>query len=98
MSKKITPIDIWANGQIQVGEFFQVIGSNDNYQDTAYNTWQIFTKKIMEDGTEEPNFLISQGTLTITGQDYINWGNQPAMNVNDWIYNWSAQQLGLNII
>jgi hypothetical protein len=98
MSKKISAIDIWTNGQVEVGEFFEVVGFNDNYKDTAYNSWQIFTKKIMEDGTEEANISISQGLLTITGQDYTEWGSQPAMDVNDWIYNWAAQKLGLSIL
>lgn len=98
MAKKIQPIDIWVNGQTQVGEFLQVTCSNDNYEDTATNLWQIFTLKVMEDGTEQPNFQIAQGYLTITGEQYIAWGEQPAMAINDWIYNWCAEQLGLTII
>lgn len=98
MAKKIQPIDIWVNGQTQVGEFLQVTCINDNYEDTATNLWQIFTLKVMEDGTEEPNFQIAQGYLTITGEQYIAWGEQPAMSINDWIYNWCAEQLGLTII
>lgn len=98
MAKKIEPINIWENGQTQVGEFFQVTCVNDNYEDTAINYWQIFTKKVMEDGTEEPNFQIASGNLTITGEQYIAWGDQPAMAINAWIYNWSAEQLGLTII
>ena len=98
MAKKIEPINIWVNGETQIGEFLQVTCSYDNYQDTANNSCKIFTKKVMEDGTEQPNFLISESRLTITGQDYINWGDQPAMKINEWIYNWSASQLNLIII
>lgn len=98
MAKKIEPIDIWVDGQTQVGQFLKVTCSNDNYQDTATNLWQIFTLKVMEDGTEQPNFQIAQGYLTITGEQYIAWGEQPAMSINDWIYNWCAEQLGLTII
>jgi len=98
MAKKIEPINIWVNGETQVGEILSVSCSYDNYQDTATNLYQIFTKKIMEDGTEEPNFQIGQGYLTITGEDYINWGDQPAMAINEWIYNWCADKLNLTII
>jgi hypothetical protein len=98
MAKKIEPVDIWNNGQVQVGEFLAVSCSYDNYENTANNLWQILTNKIMEDGTEEPNFQISQGLLTITGQDYIDWGEQPAIDANDWIYNWVASKLNLVII
>jgi hypothetical protein len=98
MAKKIQPIDIWAEGQTQIGEYFKVACINDNYEDTATNLWQIFTLKVMEDGTEEPNFQIAQGYLTITGDEYTEWGEQPAMAINDWIYNWVANKLNLTII
>jgi hypothetical protein len=98
MAKKIEPINIWENGQTQVGEFFQVTCVNDNYENTATNYWQIFTKKVMEDGTEQPNFQISSGSIVIFGEDYVNWGEQPAMAVNDWIYNWVASKLNIVII
>jgi hemolysin activation/secretion protein len=95
--KQIEPINIWINGQNMVGQFFQVTGIFDNYQDTATNNWQIFTS-VTVDNIDQPGELISGGNLTITGQDYIDWGNVPASSVNTWIYNWSATQLGLTII
>ena len=89
MAKQIEPIDIWVNGQTKTGVNFSVTCINDNYDNSATNYWQILDA----DGQQ-----IAQGNLTIDGQDYIDWGNQPAMAINEWIYNWSADKLGLEII
>jgi hypothetical protein len=87
--KQIEPINIWINGETKIGVNFSVICINDNYENCATNYWQISDVDLQ---------LISQGNLSIGGEDYINWGNQPAMAINEWIYNWSASQLGLTII
>lgn len=87
--KQIQPIDIWINGETKTGVNFSVICINDNYENTATNYWQISDVDLQQ---------VAQGNLTIDGQDYINWGDQPAMAINEWIYNWSADKLGLTII
>lgn len=89
MAKQIEPINIWVNGETKTGVKFSVTCINDNYDNSATNYWQILDA----DGQQ-----IAQGNLTIDGQDYIDWGNQPAMAINAWIYNWSADKLGLEII
>lgn len=98
MAKQITPITIWVNGQSKVAEYLQVTGINDNYESAATNYWQLSTKVVDDEGVEKQGEQVAQGNLTISGQDYINWGDQPAMAINDWIYNWSAIQLNLVII
>ena len=89
MAKQIEPINIWVNGEIKTGVNFSVTCINDNYENSATNYWQVLDA----DGQG-----ISQGNLSISGQDYIDWGNQPAMAINTWIYNWSATKLNLTII
>jgi hypothetical protein len=96
--KQIQPINIWINGENKVGEYFKVTCINDNYENQATNYWQIYAKIQNEDGIDEYGQQIAEGNLTIGGQDYIDWGDQPAMKINEWIYNWSANQLGLTII
>jgi hypothetical protein len=87
--KQIQPINIWINGETKTGVNFSVNCIFDNYENSATNYWKILDA----DGQQ-----ISQSNLTIDGQDYIDWGNQPAMAINEWIYNWSADKLGLTII
>lgn len=93
--KQIEPKDIWTNGEVKVGEFFQVIGIQDNYESYATNYWSIYNKVLDAEGLEVAGEQIAQGNLSIAGQDYINWGDQPAMAINEWIYDWSAAQLNL---
>jgi hypothetical protein len=96
--KQIEPIQIWTNGILKTAEFLQVTGINDNYESSATNYWALFTKVTDGEGVESAGEQVSQGNLTISGQDYINWGDQPAMAINDWIYNWVALPEQLNLV
>ncbi len=98
MAKKIQPVNIWINGESKEAKYFSVTCINDNYENSATNYWQMFDAVIDEEGVEKMGMQLSAGNLTIDGQDYINWGDQPAMSINEWIYNWSASKLNLVII
>jgi hypothetical protein len=96
--KQIQPLQIWNNGTLKTVEYLQVTGINDNYESSATNYWQLFTKVTDPEGVEIAGEQVAQGNLTISGQDYIDWGNEPAMNVNAWIYNWTATEINVVII
>jgi len=100
MAKQISPVTIWANGVSKNAEYLQVTGINDNYESSATNYWQLFTLVVDAEGNNTMGEQVAQGNLTIDGQDYIDWGDQPAMSINDWIYDWVAlpAQLNLTII
>ena len=98
MEKQIAPVTVWVNGVSKQAEYLQVTGINDNYESSATNYWQIFTKIVDEEGVESIGEAVSQGNLTISGEQYVEWGDVPAMSVNAWIYDWVAEQLNLTII
>jgi len=98
MAKQIQPVTIWVNGESKVAEYFQVTGINDNYESSATNYWQLFTKVVDAEGVESIGEQVAQGNLTIDGADYVAWGDQPAMAINAWIYQWSADKLNLVIL
>jgi beta-lactamase class D len=98
MAKKIQPVTIWVNGESKSAEYFQVTCINDNYENSATNYWQLFTKVVDAEGVESMGEQVAQGNLTISGEEYVAWGDQPAMAINAWIYNWSAEKLNLTII
>jgi beta-lactamase class D len=98
MAKKIQPQQVWVNGESKQAEYFQVTCINDNYENSATNYWQLFTKVVDAEGVESMGEQVSQGNLTIQGEDYVLWGDQPAMAINDWIYQWSADKLNLVIL
>lgn len=87
--KQIQPIQIWVNGESDSAEFLSLVGTYDNYQSKAIVCWSLLGAS---SDTLQTNYI------TIEGQDYINWGNQPADSINDWIYNWTAAQLNLTIV
>jgi len=96
--KQIEPVQIWTNGTLKTAEFLQVTGINDNYESSATNYWQLFTRVKDANNNWVAGEQIAQGNLTIDGQDYINWGDQPAMAINAWIYNWVASQINVVIL
>lgn len=96
--KTIQPLQIWDSGVTKTAEYLQVTGINDNYESSATNYWQLFTKSIDAEGIESAGEQVAQGNLTISGQDYINWEDQPAISINAWIYNWVATQINVVIL
>lgn len=98
MAKQISPVTLWVNGESKSAQYLQVTGINDNYESSATNYWQMFTMNVNAEGVESQGECVAQGNLTISGQDYIDWGNQPAMAINAWIYQWAADQLNLVLI
>ena len=98
MAKQIQPVTIWVNGVSKQAQYLSVTGIYDNYESTSTQYWQLFTMVVDAEGVETQGESVSQGNLTIDGQAYIDWGNEPAMSINAWIYNWVAEQLNLTII
>jgi hypothetical protein len=98
MAKQISPLTVWVNGESKSAEYFQVTCINDNYESSATNYWALFTKVVDAEGVESMGEQVAQGNLTISGEEYVAWGDQPAMAINAWIYNWSAEKLNLTII
>jgi hypothetical protein len=96
--KQIEPLTVWVNGTSKTAEFLQVTGINDNYESSATNYWGLFTLIVNSEGDEVAGEQVAQGNLTIDGAEYIAWGDQPAMAINEWIYDWVAEQLNLVII
>ena len=96
--KQIQPIQIWDKGTLKTAEYLQVTGINDNYESSATNYWALFTKVVDAEDVESAGEQVAQGNTTISGQDYVNWGDQPAMSINEWIYNWVASQINVVIL
>ena len=98
MAKQISPVNVWVNGTSKEAQYLQVTGINDNYESSATNYWQMFTMVVDAEGVESMGEAVASGNLTIDSEDYIEWGDVPAMSVNAWIYDWVAEQLNLTII
>jgi len=90
--KQIEPINIWINGETKVAEFLNANGVNVTLGVSATFYWQLFTKVIDSEGNEVIGESISQGNLTMQGEDYQSW------NQDIFAWDWIASQLNLVII
>jgi len=80
MAKKIEPLTVWVNGESKSAEYLQVTCINDNYENSATNYWQLFTKVVDAEGVESQGEQVAQGNLTIDGA--ICCVGRPARNGN----------------
>lgn len=96
--KEILPQSVWLKGVEYEAQYLQCTGTYDNYLSEAKVYFQLFTMLIDVNGEKSPFLEVSNGYETIQGQDYVDWGNVPAMSINDWIYNWTAEQINVTII
>ena len=91
--KQIQPVQIWVNGQVKTGSWLNAYIINDNLSSSATFYWSILASGTEEGSTGEK---LSEGNSTISGDDYIIWGE--ATDINLAAYQWIASQLGLTLI
>jgi len=87
--KQIQPIDIWINGETKVAEFLNANGINVTLGVSATFYWQLFTKVTDSEGNEVAGESVSQGNLSMDGEDYQNW------NQDIFAWDWIANKLNL---
>lgn len=102
MAKTIEPISSWQNGEEKIATQFVLTSSYDNLSTAANFQYQLNELIPTPDPPTpiDPKFpmynqLVS-GSLSISGQDYLDW--DAATDANEWIYTWAAAQLKLTII
>ena len=97
MAKTIEPISSWQNGEEKQATVFVLTSSYDNLSTTANFQYQL-SELLPNPATYSVsvyNTLVN-GSLTISGQDYLDW--DAATDANEWAYTWAATQLKLVII
>jgi hypothetical protein len=94
MGYSIQPVTIWQNGQSSSGNFIDASIVNDNLNNYAQFYWVISSVTTNSEG-EEIKQSLSQGNNSITGEDYVNWSDQP--NVNLAAYQYICSQLNLTL-
>ena len=86
--KTIQPITLWVNGQSKTASVLNAYGINTTLGTSA--TFYYSLMALNQDNTIGEQ--LAQGNLTMTGDDYNNWGDD-----DDYAWNWVANQLGLTI-
>jgi len=86
--KNIQPISqIWNNGQFLTATQLEVVIVFDNLQNSADFRYTLFSQE---------NVNLYSERLTISGDDYIAWGQ--TSNINLAAYEWVASNLNIVII
>jgi hypothetical protein len=96
--KQITPFAVWFNGANVDAEYFAMKSIDDNLEDQAQFYWQLFAKTQDQEGNDIVGQALSQGNLTMSGEQYVEWGNQGGSDINNWAYSWAANILNITII
>jgi hypothetical protein len=91
--KQIQPIQIWVNGSQQTGSWLSAYIINDNLLDSATFYWSILANGAEPDTAAAK---LSEGNSTISGENYIIWGE--ATDINLAAYQWIATELNLTLI
>lgn len=96
--KEIVSQTVWLNGLEYEAQYLQCTGTYDNFLNTAKVYFELFTMLIDVNGDKSPAQQVAGGYEEIQGQNYADWGNVPASSVNEWIYDFIAQQINVTII
>jgi hypothetical protein len=91
MQKTIKPISIWTNGTSQNANVFNMISISDNLLDVASFYYQLLDVSTIED--EVNSIILVEGNITLNSDEYPLWDG-----TNEWIINWAAEKLNLEII
>ena len=90
--KTIQAVNVWSNGQVKSATKFNMNSIFDNLEDSATFYYELLAVNVDQEGNETTE-QVSQGNLSMTGQEYQNWDDS-----NDAAYVWGAAQLSLTII
>ncbi len=97
MAKTIQPVSSWQNGEEKEATQFVLSSSYDNLSTSATFQYQLNELITPPPSTPMPMYnTLVNGSLTISGQDYLDW--DAASDANEWAYTWAAGKLNLTII
>lgn len=98
MAKQIQPVNVWVNGEVKVAEWLSMRSINDDLETSATFYYELCENTVDENQNNVKGSAVANGNLTMSGQDYQDWGNQSGTDINTWAYNWAAGELNLVII
>ena len=92
MAKKISPVNVWVNGEVKVAEFLDSYGIGVTLGVSARFFYSLSTKVVDAEGVESPGEQVTTGNLDMVGQDYQDWQQ------DEYAWEWVANQLNLVIL
>lgn len=92
MAKKISPVNVWVNGEVKVAEFLDSYGIGLTLGVSARFYYSLSTKVVDAEGVETLGELVTSGNLYMVGEDYQAWEQ------DEYAWDWVANQLNLIIL
>ena len=92
MAKKISPVNIWVNGEVKVAEFLDSYGIGLTLGVSARFYYSLSTKVVDAEGIETPGQIVTSGNLDMVGEDYQAWEQ------DEYAWDWVADKLNLVIL
>jgi len=94
--KNIAPVTLWIQGGTKTANVFSLQSIADDLSTFAQFYYRMGAKTQEPDQPEPSVVWLQDGNLTMNGQTYTDWNNEP--DVNEWAYIWATQQLNLTIV
>lgn len=100
---QIQPVSVWKDGHVWTADQLRVRSIGDDLATTAQFYYELIEEIVTTQDGEGNDVttggsVVAVGNLTISGQDYDDWGNQSGVDINAWAYQWAATQLNLTIV
>lgn len=92
MAQKISPVNVWVNGEVKVAEFLDAYGIQLTLGVSSRFYYSLSTKVVDAEGVESPGELVTSGNLDMVGEDYQSWEQ------DEFAWDWVAGKLNLTII
>jgi hypothetical protein len=93
--KNIEPVNVWVNGEVKIANKFQLAIVSDNLKDSATFYYQLL--KVIEENDEfVSQEQLTQGNVSVSGQEYLDWSNSEDVNNDAFVL--VAEKLNLILL
>ena len=91
----IQPVTLWVQGQQKNADLFSLFIVSDDLSSRAVFYYRLEAVTILQNHKTDTQ-IMQDGNITMDGEAYKLWDNNPS--INEYAYNWAAEQLNLIII
>ena len=97
----IQPVTLWVAGQQKTAGVMNIRSIGDDLETSAQFYYELAEADVItqdEQGNDvvTAGAVLANGNLGMSGQDYIDWGDQSGSNINQWACTWALAKLNLS--
>lgn len=91
--RQIEPTEILLNGEVKIASILDAQIISDDLESSCLFYWMLKEADVIVDGETGSGLILSDGSISITGEDYVNWDGS-----NNYAFIYIAQQLNVVLI